>query len=246
MRNEKFITIAGWMVNELGLSGNELLCYALIYGFSQDGESFFCGSRKYVAELIGAKSLNTVDKYLDVLIEKGLLTKKSSVNNGIISNYYKANLENNFFLGCTPPSKFEYPPSKNEHNNNSNIDRIKEEREKSLSKKEKKDELFERCWKEYRRKGSKAQAKVQWDKLKAEDKNTILQHIQAYVSTRELQYQKDFERYLKQRLFTTIVISNDKVVYDPSTSKNLFTSIDGRACNAKNNEQIVINGVIYK
>lgn len=245
MRNEKFITIAGWMVNELGLSGNELLCYALIYGFSQDGESFFCGSRKYIAELIGAKSLNTVDKYLDVLIEKGLLTKKSSVNNGVISNCYKAKLENNF-QNCTPPSIFEYPPSKNEHDNTIYIDSNKEERDKSLSKKEKKDELFEQCWKEYRRKGSKAQAKVQWAKLKTEDRNTILQHIQAYVSTRELQYQKDFERYLKQRLFDTIVISNDKVVYDPSKRKILLTSIDGSDRNEKNSEQIFINGVKYR
>lgn len=127
-----------------------------------------------------------------------------------------------------------------------NTSTIKEERDKSLSKKEKKDELFEQCWKEYRRKGSKAQAKVQWAKLKTEDRNTILQHIQAYVSTRELQYQKDFERYLKQRLFDTIVISNDKVVYDPSKRKVLLTSIDGSDRNEKNSEQIVINGVIYK
>lgn len=234
------------MINNLGLSGNELLCYALIYGFSQDGESFFCGSRKYIAELIGAKSLNTVDKYIDILIGKQLIEKRSCVNNGVISNYYKVNLENQFFLDCTPPSKNEYPLSKFEHNNNSNIDNIKEERDKSLSKKEKKDELFEQCWKEYRRKGSKAQAKVQWAKLKTEDRNTMLQHIQAYVSTRELQYQKDFERYLKQRLFDTIVISNDKVIYDPTKSGNLFTSIDSNNCNAKNSEQVVINGQIYR
>lgn len=123
------------MINNLELRGNELLCYALIYGFSQDGESCFCGSRKYIAELIGAKSLNTVDKYLDILIEKQLIEKRSRVNNGVISNYYKANLENQCFLDCTPHSKNEYPPSKNEHNN-INIDNIKEkEIDKSISKK---------------------------------------------------------------------------------------------------------------
>jgi hypothetical protein len=114
--------------------------------------------------------------------------------------------------------------------------------DKSISKK---DELFEQCWKEYRRKGSKAQAKVQWAKLKTEDRNTMLQHIQAYVSTRELQYQKDFERYLKLRLFDTIVISNDKVVYDPSKSENLFTNNDNEKTTTKN-DTLIINGVCYK
>jgi hypothetical protein len=245
MKNKNHITIQGWMINELNLSGSELLCYALIYGFSQDGESSFNGSRKYIAKLIGAKSLNTVDKYLDTLIENKLILKTSSVHNGVISNSYIANLNLPCFSDCTPCSKNEHPYSKNEYNNNNNIDSIKEERDKSLSKKEKKDELFEQCWKEYRRKGSKAQAKVQWAKLKTEDRNTMLQHIQAYVSTRELQYQKDFERYLKLRLFDTIVISNDKVVYDPSKSENLFTNNDNEKTTTKN-DTLIINGVCYK
>jgi hypothetical protein len=131
--------------------------------------------------------------------------------------------------------------------NSSTINTSTKEKEidKSISKKVKKDELFEQCWKEYRRKGSKAQAKVQWAKLKTEDRNTMLQHIQAYVSTRELQYQKDFERYLKLRLFDTIVISNDKVVYDPSKSENLFTNNDNEKTTTKN-DILVINGVCYK
>jgi hypothetical protein len=41
-------------------------------------------------------------------------------------------------------------------------------------------------------------------------------HIKAYVSTRELQYQKDFERYLRDKIFMTVVFGNNKVVYDPS------------------------------
>ena len=34
-----FYTVQGWMVTELGLRGNELAAYAIIYGFSQDGAS---------------------------------------------------------------------------------------------------------------------------------------------------------------------------------------------------------------
>ena len=136
MKNENFITILGWMVNELKLQGNELLCYALIYGFSQDGSSVFNGSRKYIAELIGAKSLNTVDSVLKNLIDKKLIIKESSNINGVIFNSYKVIIEKTNFKVCTPCSNNEYPYSKNEHNNNSNIYSNKEkEIDKSISKK---------------------------------------------------------------------------------------------------------------
>ena len=42
-----YIVIQDWMISDLQLKGNELLTYALIYGFSQDGESEFKGSLKY-------------------------------------------------------------------------------------------------------------------------------------------------------------------------------------------------------
>ena len=42
-----FYTVQGWMVTELGLRGNELAAYAIIYGFSQDGASKFQGSLTY-------------------------------------------------------------------------------------------------------------------------------------------------------------------------------------------------------
>ena len=45
-----FFTVQSFMVNQLGLSGNDLMVYAIIYGFSQDGESVFKGSRQYLAD----------------------------------------------------------------------------------------------------------------------------------------------------------------------------------------------------
>jgi len=45
MKNENYITVLGWMVNELQLSGNEMVLYALIYGFSHDGKSKFNGNK---------------------------------------------------------------------------------------------------------------------------------------------------------------------------------------------------------
>ena len=61
MKNENFITIQGWMVNELKLTGNELTLYALIYGFSQDGESKFKGSAQYMADSLGISRRATLE-----------------------------------------------------------------------------------------------------------------------------------------------------------------------------------------
>ena len=44
----------------------------------------------------------------------------------------------------------------------------------------------------------------------------VLPHIKAYVTSRELQFQQDFERYLRDKTFTTIVFSKNKVIYDPT------------------------------
>lgn len=74
VNDNNFITIQGWMRTKLNLKGNALLIYALIYGFSQDGNSRFKGSRKYIAEWCGC-SLDTVDRTLSALVDKGLLAK---------------------------------------------------------------------------------------------------------------------------------------------------------------------------
>lgn len=71
IKNENFITIQGWMINELNLKGNSLLIYAIIYGFSQDENSYFEGSRKYLAEWTNSTTKG-VDKCLKDLIEKNI------------------------------------------------------------------------------------------------------------------------------------------------------------------------------
>lgn len=82
----------------------------------------------------------------------------------------------------------------------------------------KKDELFEECWEAYRRKGSKANAKPYWKKLTEEEKNRVLPHIKAYVSVRDIAFQKDFERYLKDKIFETVVVKGKDIMYDPTCS----------------------------
>lgn len=74
MKNENFITIFGWMVNELRLKGTELLVYAIIYGFSQDCVSEYKGSQNYIAEWCNVDRI-TVNRVLKNLVKKGLIEK---------------------------------------------------------------------------------------------------------------------------------------------------------------------------
>ena len=83
-----YFTVQAWMVNDLGLHGNELTLYAIIYGFSQDGRSEFVGSISYVMEWLGC-SRPTAMKTIAALVSKGLIEKKLATN-GIDSNSYKA------------------------------------------------------------------------------------------------------------------------------------------------------------
>lgn len=76
--------------------------------------------------------------------------------------------------------------------------------------------LFEQCWIAYRRKGSKKKAKEYWCKLSDDEKSRVLPHIQSYVASRELQYQKDFERYLRDKVFLTLVYRGNNLLFDPT------------------------------
>lgn len=92
MEKEYYINIQWWMAQRLKLSGNELLTYAIVYGFSQDGESAFLGSSKYVSYALRV-SRPTAIKALDSLTSKGLIIKTQEKINDIVFNRYKANLQ---------------------------------------------------------------------------------------------------------------------------------------------------------
>lgn len=88
VKNENFITIQGWMINELQLKGNELIIYALIYGFSQAENQVFNGSLQYLAEWTNSTKQGVI-KNLKSLIEKGFVGKNEKFINGVkFCEYY--------------------------------------------------------------------------------------------------------------------------------------------------------------
>ena len=79
--NERnFITLEGWMRTDLKLSGNELIVYAIIYGFSQNKQDTFTGSLQYLADWVGC-SKRTVMRSLNRLVEEKFITKTETVLN---------------------------------------------------------------------------------------------------------------------------------------------------------------------
>jgi len=100
MKSENFVVIQGWMCNELELKGNELLVFALIYGFSQDGVSKFHGTRQYIADTFNI-SRPTVDKALQGLVEKKYICKEG-FDDFVNPNIYWVNLDlvKKLYTGC--------------------------------------------------------------------------------------------------------------------------------------------------
>lgn len=107
-------------------------------------------------------------------------------------------------------------------------------------------ELFERCWVAYNRKGSKKKAIEQWKKLSDRERESILPHIEAYVASRDISYQKDFERYLRDKIFNEVVYNKNTVVYDPTDATSLFAESTSTHQQSVTDDKLVINGQQYR
>lgn len=159
-------------------------------------------------------SVDTLRKYINELVASGWLVKGEQTNEKGVFGAVEYTIKSNKFTDME-----NYRHGKNtaqENIDNISLPNTKDTDNKEKKKEETNKELFEQCWIAYRRKGSKKKAFEYWKKLTDVEKQNVMPHIKAYTSTRELQYQKDFERYLRDKIFMTVVFGNNKVVYDPS------------------------------
>ena len=124
VKNENHIVIHGWMVNNLDLKGNELLIYAIIYGFSQTENQKYIGSLQYLADWTNSTKQGVI-KSLKSLIEKQLILKEDKFINGVKFVKYYATKFNGVL------NKVEWGIKQSltnniEYNIEDNIDNIKE------------------------------------------------------------------------------------------------------------------------
>ena len=92
------------MINELDLKGNELLVYALIHGFCQDGKSVFKGSLNYIMAWLNI-SKPTAIACIQSLIDKGMIVKSIIYNKNSVAGceyYTKKSRNRNNLLSLFP------------------------------------------------------------------------------------------------------------------------------------------------
>ena len=91
-KDEKnYVAIQTWMVSELKLSGNDLIVYALIYGFNSNKRRFI-GTLDYISKFTGC-SIRQISRILDNLVERGLLSKRKFTLNRANRCEYSCNID---------------------------------------------------------------------------------------------------------------------------------------------------------
>lgn len=102
VKENNFVVIHSFMIKDLHLRGNELMIYAIIYGFSQDGINKYKGSLNYLAEWLGT-SKQSVVRTLKTLVEKKLIIKEDYYRNNVKFCSYYVNITNGvneMLTGC--------------------------------------------------------------------------------------------------------------------------------------------------
>ena len=82
IKADNYISIQGWMVTDLNLYGNDLIVYAIIYGFTQDMEHWFEGTIQYMADWCNCTKRG-IYKNIDNLIDAGLIEKSVETVKGV-------------------------------------------------------------------------------------------------------------------------------------------------------------------
>ena len=78
-----YITILQGMRDDLGLKGNELIVFAFINGYSQEGQGCYYGSLANLQRVCGIASRQTAMATLKSLMDKGYITKNEQTLNGV-------------------------------------------------------------------------------------------------------------------------------------------------------------------
>ena len=166
MKNGDYITILAPMSSKLKLSGNNLLVFALIHGFSKDGEHAFYGSISYISSWLNI-SKNSVIDTLRVLTDSGFLIKNEEIKNGVkFCNYISQydNILKKLDGGCEIAPvvakkkrggcKSQHGSCETGHNNNKdidiNIDNNKESTNVDKKKKENEEEVTNEDYRKFR------------------------------------------------------------------------------------------------
>ena len=214
MKDGQFYQISGWMGKYLELRGNDLICFAIIYGFSMDGESQFKGNLNYLTGCMFATQ-PTALLCLKHLLDCNLILKQEELVNGKKHCYYSTNViydEGKFIvvdstkepLSMTTKESLVMTTKESLPKNNIYIEQ-KNKENKRLSNDNPKVEYsddFLSFWKLYHN-GGKQQAYKAWNKLTQKEKQKAIDNVNDYLKYCKYKGRtiKDTSSYLNQKGF---------------------------------------------
>lgn len=196
VKDGNYIVIQSFMVKDMQLKGNELLVYAIIYGFSQEENQAFNGSLQYLADWTNSTKQGVL-KNLKSLVEKGFLTKSETTLNGVKFCSYRATE----FNGAL--NKVEYPIKqsltegiKQSLTNKQDID--KQEDKKNNITPSQIGKEFDSLWNAYPNKKGKKAALTAYERARKKGVafQTVLDGVYAYAAY--ITRNKIAPKYIKQ------------------------------------------------
>lgn len=98
------VTIHGWMMTRLGLTGNKLLIYATVFQYSSMGDSEFSGGEDTLSALTNI-SVDSVNNILKQLSSERLILVNELEFKGRKHRTYRANLRKVY--ACLNTKKFD-------------------------------------------------------------------------------------------------------------------------------------------
>ena len=91
IKDNNYVTIQGWMSSKLGLKGNSLMIYAIIYGFCQDDDNCYQGSLKYIEDWTNSTRQGIIGTIKKLIDDKLIIKEESFPYNKYYINKSKLN-----------------------------------------------------------------------------------------------------------------------------------------------------------
>lgn len=233
---ESFITLQSFMVDDLKLKGNELIIYAIIYGFSQDNSSKYTGTLSYLQKWTNSTKQGVL-KSLNNLLEKELIVKHTTemVNRVYYSTKFNGKESLPSMVNKVDPSIKQSLPN----NIDNNIDNKIEEKK---TRKEKDNETFEEWWALYPKKSSKPKARTKWGNMTITNQKLALEGLKQqlpYLKTRSMEYIPYPTTWLNQERWNDPIetLKNGKVKATPSWVEDYKKDLETKEQERKEQQQ---------
>lgn len=235
VKDGNYIVIQSFMVKDLKLKGNELLIYAIIYGFSQCENQKYTGSIQYLADWTNSTKQSVINN-LKSLVAKGYIGKNCNVINNVKFCEYYSKIFNggsqNFNTGSQkslmgggkkslPGGSQKSLPNNIDIDNIDidNIDNNKENKKESVFEQE-----FEKLWSIYPKKQGKKKSLLAY--IKARKSGTTYEAVEKGIKAynQYIKSKKIESKYIKQgsTYFNQECWNDEYKVNTPDDEKSIY------------------------